>query len=302
MLNVVQSFGERLPTACQNTHQEAWAVFEPFIAKYGSEYPICERTTRVLRQGLTFFGSAILSIAPAVLSRMGASFEATGFSSYLWLAGKLVGRFGDEENLTLRAAFKDVYERSSNKMVAILQEKSPQMIPDGKSPLLFMLRQIADAVIVMEDYLQMLLQMIEFTPDIFFPSPAFAIAFRVAMAGLTLVYSDIAYAAIDLLRMIIAHDCLAPSSQPPPPKFPIYANAIRPVVEQEGATMTGYLLSGIVGDFPEESIHMVVTIFRVLSSLWPTQLLVWLPPAIQQLPSASAPDAAKAAFITEMNR
>ena len=154
----------------------------------------------------------------------------------------------------------------------------------------------------MEDYLQMLLQMIEFTPDVFFPSPALAIAFRVAMAGLTLVYSDIAYAAIDLIRSILAHDCLAPSSQPPPPKFPIYAAAIRPVVESEGATLTGYLMSGLVGDFPEESVHMVVTIFRVLASLWPTQLLAWLPPAVQQLPSAAAPDAAKAAFVADINK
>lgn len=132
MLGVVQSFGDQLPTACQNTHQEAWAVFEPFISKYGSEYPICERTTRVLRAGVIFFGPAVLPIAPSVLTKMGTSFETTGFSSYLWLAGKLVGRFGDEESPALRAAFKDVYERASNKMVAILQEKSPQMIPDGK--------------------------------------------------------------------------------------------------------------------------------------------------------------------------
>ena len=155
---------------------------------------------------------------------------------------------------------------------------------------------------VMEDYLQMMLQMIEFAPDIFFPSPAFPIAFRVAMGGLSLVYSDITYAAIDLLRSILAHECLAPSSTPPPPKFPIYANAIRPVVEQEGPVLTGYLISGLVGDFPEESIHMVCTIFRVLATLWPSLLLAWLPPAVQPLLSSTAPDAAKAAFIAEMNK
>ena len=132
MLAVIQSFGEELPAACQNTHQEAWAVFEPFLVKYGSEYPICERTTRVLRLGLNLFGSAILPIVPSVLTRMSTLFELTGFSSFLWLAGKLVGRFGDEENPAVRAAFKEVYERSSNKLVAILHEKSPQMIPDGK--------------------------------------------------------------------------------------------------------------------------------------------------------------------------
>ncbi|EJF66951.1 ARM repeat-containing protein [Dichomitus squalens LYAD-421 SS1] len=284
MMTVIQSFGEQLPAACQNTHQEAWAVFEPFLVKYGSEYPVCERTTRVLRQGLNFFGSAVLPIVPSVLTRMAALFESYGFSSYLWMAGKLIGRFGDEEDPRVRSAFKEVYERSSNKLVAILNEKSPQVIPD-----------------VLEDYLQMLLQMIEFTPDVFFPSPAFPIAFRVAMASLVLVHSDIVFAALDLLRTILTHDSLAPTTTPPPPKFLIYAAAIKPVVEREGAELTGYLLSGIVGDFPEESIPMVVTIFRALGSIWPHQLLAWLPPIVQALPSASVSDAVKTTFVTDIN-
>ncbi|KAI0673417.1 ARM repeat-containing protein [Trametes maxima] len=284
MLGVIQSFGEQLPAACQNTHQEAWAVFEPFLTKYGSEYPICERSTRVLRLGLTFFGTATLPILPSVLSRMTSCFEATAFSSYLWMAGKVIGRFGNEEDPALRAAFKDVYERSSNKLVLLLQEKHPQMIPD-----------------VLEDYLQMLLQMIEYTPDVFFPSPAFAVAFRVAMAALSLVHSDIVFAALDLLRTIFTHECLGPTAQPPPPKFPIYAAAIRPVVEREGQELTGYLLVGLVGDFPEESIPMVVTIFRVLGVLWPTQLHAWLPVVVQQLPPTAAPDQVKSSFLADIN-
>ncbi len=133
MLGVIGSFGEQLPAACQNTHQEAWAVFEPFLIKYGAEYSICERTTRVLRLGLTFFGPVTLPILPSVLTRMVNCFETTGFSSYLWMAGKIVGRFGNEEDPALRAAFKEVYERASSKLVTILQEKLPQMIPDGTS-------------------------------------------------------------------------------------------------------------------------------------------------------------------------
>ena len=64
------------------------------------------------------------------------------------------------------------------------------------------------SITVMEDYLQMLLQMIDFTPDVFFPSPALAVAFRAAMAALTLVHSDIVFAALDLIRTILSHECL----------------------------------------------------------------------------------------------
>ncbi|PCH33868.1 ARM repeat-containing protein [Wolfiporia cocos MD-104 SS10] len=285
MLGVIDSFGEELPAACQNSAQEAWVFFDPFIAKYGSDYQICERATRVLRLGLAFFGSTARPVLPSVLTRMSASFEATGFSSYLWIIGKIVGLFGNEENPALRVAFKAAFESTSNNLVSLLQQKAPANIPD-----------------VMEDYLQMLLKMLDYAPDVFFTSIAFPVAFRAAMAALTVVHSDIIFAALELLRNILTHDCLTPpTAAPPPPKFPLYAAAIRPVVQKEGLQLTGYLLAGLVGDFPEESTSMVVTILRVLAGLCQTELLSWLPPVLQQLPSTSAPDLVKTQFLTDMS-
>lgn len=131
MLHVIHSFGEQLPAACQNSCQEAWAVFDNFLAKYGSDYDIAERTTRVLRHGITLFGSAALLVAPSVVARMSIAFEATGFPSYLWIAGKMIGAFGNEEDASLRGVFQEVYERSTRKVVSLLQTKSPRDIPDG---------------------------------------------------------------------------------------------------------------------------------------------------------------------------
>lgn len=156
---------------------------------------------------------------------------------------------------------------------------------------------------MIEDYLQMLLQMVEYTPDVFFPSPAFPIAFRAAMVALTVVHTDIIFAALDLIRNVITHECLSPpSTAPPPPKFPLYAAAIRPVIQKEGLELTGYLLTGLVGDFPEESPPVVVTIFRVLAALWPTELLSWLSAVLQQVPSTAVPDQIKVQFIADMDR
>jgi transportin-3 len=131
MLHVIQSFGDELPAACQNSCEEAWAIFDGFLAKYGSNYEIAERTTRVLRHGITLFGDASLPIATLVLARMTTTFEETGYPSYLWIAGKIIGRFGNEENPSLRQAFQQVYEHSTSKVVALLHEKSPRDMPDG---------------------------------------------------------------------------------------------------------------------------------------------------------------------------
>lgn len=132
MLAVIDTFGQELPAACQNSCSEAWVVFDAFLSKYGAEYWVCERVSRVLRLGLNFFGSAAKPILPSVLSRMSAAFEVTGFASYLWIASKTIGHFGNEADPVLRAAFEQVFERTSNKLVSMLQDTPPSQIPDGQ--------------------------------------------------------------------------------------------------------------------------------------------------------------------------
>lgn len=131
MLAVIDTFGEQLPTACRNSCQEAWAIFEPFVAKYGSDFVLCERATRVIRLGLNFFGDATLPVVVSVLSRMTVSFDSTGLPSYVWIAGKVIGRFGSEKDPALRAAFKNAFEGVSAKVLRILSEQSPNQVPDG---------------------------------------------------------------------------------------------------------------------------------------------------------------------------
>lgn len=131
-MSIVRTFGEDLPAACQNTCEEAWVCLDLYIDKYGSIYEASDRTTRLIRHGLTFFGPAALSVTPSVLAKMSTSFETTGMSGYVWITGKIIQIFGDEENPALRMAFKDSYVRISNKVFSLLQEKSPGAIPDGK--------------------------------------------------------------------------------------------------------------------------------------------------------------------------
>lgn len=154
---------------------------------------------------------------------------------------------------------------------------------------------------VLEDFLHMLLRLADLAPDVFFQSPAFPTAFRAAMAALTLIHTDIVFASLDLFRTILTHDSLTPIV-PVPPKFPIYSAAIHEVFEKEGFEFVGYLLTGLIGDFPEDSTSTVVTIFRSISVVWTSQLLSWLPSVLQQLPATSAPNLAKSQFLEEVTR
>jgi transportin-3 len=155
---------------------------------------------------------------------------------------------------------------------------------------------------VLEDYIRMLMNMVEFAPDIFFESSAFPAAFRVALAALTLIHTDTVFASLDLIRMILTHDCLAPEPlKPPPPKFPLYANAIHQAIDKEGFEFASLLMTGLVGDFPEEAASIIVTLFRVLASLWASQLQQWAPVILQGIPVGSAPEDAKVRFMKDLN-
>ncbi|KAG6851195.1 hypothetical protein H0H93_015205 [Arthromyces matolae] len=296
MLHVIRSFGEELPTSCQSTCQQAWLVLDAFLSKYGSNYEVTERTTRVLRHGITFFGKAALPVASAVVGRMSVAFENTGYSSYLWIAGKIIDSFGngDERKLvwvegetvevyeTLREASRVLFEQSTAKVVSLLRLKSPRDLPD-----------------VLEDYVQMLLKLVDKCPDIFFQSSAFPLAFRATMAALTVVHTDVVFAALDLFRYILTHNCLE-NNPSPPPKFPSYATAINGVVQKEGYELVGYLLAGFISDFPEDSTSTVVSIVRAIAFKWGHELLTWLPTILGQLPSTAAPNEAKTRFLNDV--
>ena len=128
----VGPFGETLPSACAGTCEEAWTVLDAFVLKYCNEADPAEVVTRVIRQGTTLFGTAALGVLTAVISRMAGAFEVTGLPSYLWISGKLLQAYGNEEVPALRPAFGDAFERLTKKMSVMLSEKQPALMPDGE--------------------------------------------------------------------------------------------------------------------------------------------------------------------------
>lgn len=155
---------------------------------------------------------------------------------------------------------------------------------------------------VLEDYIQMLLQLITLSPDILFLSSTFPLAFRCAMTGLTVVHSDIVFASLDLFRTILTHDCMEPASPSTPAKHPLYAGAIREAMNKEGLSFVACIMNGLVGDFPEDASSTVITIIRALVTAWSNQILLWLPPVLDQLPVTSVPNESKALFLREVTR
>jgi len=101
------------------------------INRYGDLPEICDRATRALRLGLQFFGRAALPLVPAILSCLTSRFESTGFASYLWSIGKVIQRFGSEEDAVIRSAMQETYERCTVKCWEIFSQSAITLHSDG---------------------------------------------------------------------------------------------------------------------------------------------------------------------------
>ncbi|XP_006454694.1 hypothetical protein AGABI2DRAFT_182668 [Agaricus bisporus var. bisporus H97] len=282
MLYIIRSFGDDLPEACQASCLEAWTVFENFLLKFGTDYELAERVTRVIRHGISLYGKAGLPVAPSLMERMSQGYDATGISCYIWIGGKITARFGDEkQNVRLQTALRGMYETAAKKSVTLLSLRQPKEMPD-----------------VVQDFVQLLLQLVDIVPEIFFDQNIFPSVFGASLAGLTVIHDDTVFATLDLFRTIVTHDCLR--DEVTEPEYTKWATLIRGVVRNQGYQLTGYLLSGMIGDFPEDAIQNVVSIFRVITTMFPEEMLQWLSGVLGELPGVSAPNQAKSQFLMDL--
>ncbi|KAH7104256.1 ARM repeat-containing protein [Auriculariales sp. MPI-PUGE-AT-0066] len=297
MLHVVRSFGDTLPQACQGTCPELWAMFDAFLLKYGGHFPVADATSRVLRQGLNLFQDGVLPVVPSALNRMTACFESTQFACYLWMVAKIITAFGNEEAADFRTLFKDSFNRCSASIVALLLASSSR-----------------EHVDVLEDYVHLAFQLSDCAPDALYTVPGLSAAFHGAVEVLAVSKSDDAIgSALYFFRAVFYHDALrldsalssAPGTPagtpgPIPPKWPEYALAIRAAFAEQHVRLLQALLSGVVDDFPNESLHTIGTLLRAMATIWPTELAQALPVAVDAISSKSLARESKAAFLTQI--
>ncbi|EJD55376.1 ARM repeat-containing protein [Auricularia subglabra TFB-10046 SS5] len=284
MISVVRGFGDTLPQACQGACAEIWTVFDQFLAKYGPYFPLADTSSRVLRLGLQLFADAVLPLVPAVMERMVHCFETSGFSCYLWIIGKLYGAFGSEESPAYRELYKTAFTRVSAKVFQLLQTQSSHELPD-----------------VLEDYINMMLQLSDHAPDVLFTLPGLSAGVQAAVELLGSTRSDDGLCnALFVLRAAVVHDSLRPSPGAPP-KWAEYGAAIRAAFADQHARVLRQLLTGVVEDFPHDSLHTVATILRAMAGVWPAELAACLPAAVEAIPPKLVAPAAKTTFLNQVS-
>jgi len=232
-----------------------------------------------------FFGDNALPVVPALLERLASAFEGSGFASYIWICAKVVSRFGNEEDTGFRETIKTAFERISNQVFSLLKVQDPSDIPD-----------------VMEDYLHLLHQMLEYAPNILFLSPSYPTVFRATLSALTLYHAEVVMPTLEFIYSVYQHDCLSAKARAAqPPNFPLYASAIKTATASEGFSLLNLLLVGLLSQFPEDATPLVISIIRSLTQLSPQQMLAWMPAALETVSTQSLPAEARATFANEFS-
>ncbi|GAA5924291.1 mRNA transport regulator MTR10 [Sporobolomyces koalae] len=292
-LSIVERLSNGIPPECASTCSQAWSIIDAFLAKYGSNAMVAEKTCVAIRRGLTFFEAAAFEVAPAVLERMATSFEQAAASSYLWITGKVIGNFAYEQDPAFKQLVQRTFERESNKLFEMLQTTQPVQISD-----------------VIDDYTHLVRAMLYDSPDEILLSSAFPAAFQSVLTALTLLTPQIVLTALDALRDVIGHEALgwnpANASQLAPYEQAKYRNyvqfqtAIRAVVEASAIQLVQLLLDVLVAGGEDEP-HSAITILRMLSIHFPTVLAANVPVSVEQLVSKAAAPAEKAEFLVKFN-
>ncbi|SCV72869.1 BQ2448_4406 [Microbotryum intermedium] len=273
LLAIVDRFPEGLPTSCASTVEQGWHVFDAFLARYGSDSMVAEKTSVVIRRGLYFFDELVFSLAIPVLERLTTEFERNPASSYLWITAKMVDAFASRRDTAFDAAVRKAFERQAAKIVEELQSRPPAQIGD-----------------VLDDFVHLFLNLVEQTPDVILPSLAFPAAFQAVVLTLTLYSPHIVLAALDAVRSVVGHDAL---DSPGPSPF---ALTIKTTISSMAQQLVSLLVDTLVeGD--EDVAGNVLTVLRLLSIRFPNELAQNVPSAVGHLPTRIASEEEKKEFL-----
>ncbi|KAK0538574.1 Nuclear import receptor [Tilletia horrida] len=282
---------------CAQTCSASYAIVDAILERYGQHYFISERVAGLLRRSLIFWGDLIIPTLPAILARLSASFEQTGFGGYIWIVGKIIDGFSRKADQSLAAAMQKAFEQVSHKVTSVVAAVGPEREQD-----------------VVEDFVHTCAAVAGNCPKVLYLSPVFPDAFRIALAALTLNRPEIVDTALTFIREIVGHDALSMvpnNSAPGTPLTPVYpgaasgllvgavasetspqeliafANNIRSVIQSQGFELCSLILNGLVSHFSSDCLPLVVSVIRVLSSLFPAEMSAWIPAATEAITSRS---------------
>lgn len=152
---------------------------------------------------------------------------------------------------------------------------------------------------VVEDYLVFLDSLVYRTPDLVILSPQLSHSLTFVASALASVNGKIIRRSVDYVLQLVGHDAMSPNPPPHLPRQAEYNSAIKTAVSQTGFSVVSAMILGLVTDY--EDTASCVTAFRLLAERFPSELLQWVPAALQQLPPKSLSANEQQTFLAQFS-
>ncbi|WRT66764.1 uncharacterized protein IL334_003727 [Kwoniella shivajii] len=277
-LSVVRTL-DPVPESCFQTASAVYGILDALLARYAKLYYISERVGTVLRRGLAFFPARALEpVIQPVLERMALAFDQTGFASYLWITGKVAGKFGDSAQQpggeTLGSLLVRSFESVTTAMAKLLQTKVALEIPD-----------------VMDDYVHLFMAYLTSIPNLILSSSLIHLAFSHTLSALTCPAPETTLISLDVLSTLSKSLLHAQ-----------HHSQLQPIFAQYGKVLVDLVMGGIVQGFPEDGLDQVQIILgAITNSLPPQEVEQWFIESISSLPGHVVPVQEKQGFLNDLH-
>jgi transportin-3 len=143
--------------------------------------------------------------------------------------------------------------------------------------------------------------MAKFAPGILFDSPGLDTAVACCLVALKLIHTDIIFSSLNFLTAILEPAKPLQFQNGTATRFPNFIR-VNEVFVANGFQLMGSLLDGLLGNFPEESLSTVISLFRHVADQWPAEFAGWLPPLMQGLPGNLCTEQMKTKFVEDCAR
>jgi transportin-3 len=273
-LTIVRTL-DPVPESCYPTAASVYQILDKLLERYAKLYFISERVGSILRRGLTFFPERALEpVVQPVLARLSTAFAQTGYSSYLWITGKIASKFA-------RAA-----QRPGNEALAQLLVGAFQTVTDSLGKLLT-LKDALEIADVMDDYVHCFMAYIDDLPQQTLTSPVLAQAVSHTLAAIMCPAPQTILVCLDTLNML-ARRMLDGQ----------YQAQLQPIFAQFAKPILSLVLQGIVQGYPDDGFDQAPLIIQaVVSSVPGAQAESYATEALAGIPGHVLPPGDKTKFI-----
>ncbi|KAH6560059.1 hypothetical protein BASA50_003202 [Batrachochytrium salamandrivorans] len=210
---------------------QMWPIIQALHDRHGKDITIAECAARLLQSILSSYKQHALPILPQLIEFLVQQFESTGFSCHLWIAGRCVRIFGDDE-------------KDEGRLVCMLVEKLTTLVfglvqASGQS------MDTIDEVI--EEYHMLLSEFIDSCPKLFLGSALWTSTIQCALFCLS------APSPISLVSVLRYFNDLISLGLPSQKTVPVAATAqVRDMLIHNGPDIAKAMLRGLVFTFPRD--------------------------------------------------